>query len=90
MILSCRKETYSVPITSACLIHSTGQFRNGDTITVSSPVFSSFNYKSGAINTSEQFEVPLRLYGDTIVLTNGMKGTLHCNDSDIFNLYVEI
>ena len=104
MILSYRREDYPVPLTSTCLIHTTGMICDGGSVSVTSPVFASMNFTSGAINTSDQFDVTVRFSqktrednGEIIMLTDEMCsaigdifGTLHCEDSDTFNMYVVI
>ena len=91
MILSYRREDYPVPLTSKCIIHTTGNKRDGDIVSVTSPVFASMNFTSGAINTSDKFDVVLKLGVDeTITLTGYTYGTLHCEDSDTFSMYVSV
>ena len=93
-MLSYRQMTYHVPHTSKCIVHTTGTIRDGDTISVTSPVFSSINYKSGAINTSEAFNVTARVTNVNVVINNKPDGeffgTLVCDDDDIYNMYVRI
>ena len=90
MILSYRQSTYRVPHTSKCIIHTTGTIRDGDTISVTSPVFSSINY----INTTETFNVTARVTNEDGVINDqadgSFYGTLVCDDDDIFNMYVRI
>ena len=92
MVLSYRHEEYEVPLTSKCLIHTTGTIRDGDSVSVTSPVFASINYTSGAINTSDQFSLPIRI--DTpegyIKANDEFYGILHCDDNDTFNMYVTL
>ena len=92
MILSYRREDYPVPLTSKCLIHTTGTMSDGDSVSVTSPVFASMNFTSGAINTSDKFDVVLKLGSDqaTVQLTGNTYGTLHCEDNDTFNMYVSV
>ena len=104
MILSYRRENYQVPRTSTCLIHTTGMICDGGSVSVTSPVFASMNFTSGAINTSDQFDVTVKFSqqtrednGEIIMLTDEMRsaigdifGTLHCEDNDTFNMYVVI
>ena len=59
------------------------------------PVFSSINYTSGAINTTEAFNVTVRVFTKTKSFTNDQPdgscyGILVCDDDDIFNMYVKI
>ena len=90
MILSYKESVIKVPISSSCVIKTKGILRDGDTIAVSSPIFSSVDSSAGSINTSETFDVKLKLQStDAIDNTNGDTiGTLICTDNDLFNLYV--
>lgn len=95
MILSYRREDYPVPLTSKCLIHTTGNVRDGANVSVTSPVFASINYTTGAINTSDRFDVPIRFTtqnegNESIFLDGETYGTLHCEDNDTFNMYVSV
>ena len=92
MILSYRREDYPVPLSSKCLIHTTGTICDGDSVSVTSPVFASMNFTSGAINTSDQFSVPIRIENDyrKIVAKSEFYGILHCDDNDTFNMYVSV
>lgn len=100
MILSYRREDYPVPLTSKCMIHTpTGLIRDGANVSVTSPVFASMNFTSGAINTSDQFDVKIQFspqtrekYGEHLpdILSDEIYGTLHCEDNDTFNMYVTI
>ena len=101
MILSYRREAYPVPLTSKCIIHKpTGFICDGANVSVTSPVFASMNFTSGAINTSDRFDVKIKFspemreeYG-VLIPTDGLpdeiNGTLHCEDNDTFNMYVTI
>lgn len=91
MILSYRREDYPVPLTSRCLIHTTGMVCDGGFVSVTSPVFASMNFTSGAINTSDKFDIKLKLEnGESIQLDGNTYGTLHCEDNDTFNMYVSV
>lgn len=95
MMLSYRQPIYHVPHTSTCIIHTTGDICDGDVVSVTSPVFSSINFVSGAINTSERFNVPIRVISHGGSVTNNQtdgsfKGTLVCDDNDTFNMYVRV
>jgi hypothetical protein len=50
------------------------------------------NFTSGAINTSDQFSVPIRIENDDrkIVAKSEFYGILHCDDNDTFNMYVSV
>lgn len=84
-----RRNEYEVPLSSKCVIHTTGKLRDGDLVSVTSPVFASINFNSGAINMSDKFNVPIKT-NDTIVLDDETYGTLYCEDNDTFNMYVRV
>jgi hypothetical protein len=90
MILSYRDSGPQVPISSSCIIKTKGILRDGDIISVTSPLFSSVDYSSGAINTSETFDVKFSTSKSEGVNNEhgDMIGTLICTDNDLFNLYV--
>lgn len=93
MILSYRNEKFTIPHTSTCIIHTPGIISNGDIVTVTSPVFASTNFTSKAINMSDRFDVPIRFTNDQVHITNDggeLRGTLVCDDNDVFNMYVRI
>ena len=92
MILAYRRNEYNVPLTSKCLIHTTGLVRDGDSVSVTSPVFASMNFTSGAINTSDRFEVPIKVETDDglLRLSGEVYGTLHCEDNDTLNMHVTV
>ena len=90
MILSYRDSAPKVPISSSCIIKTKGILRDGDVISVTSPLFASVDYSSGAINTSETFDVKFTTSNpDGVNNEHGdLVGTLICTDNDLFNLYV--
>lgn len=91
MILSYRKEDYTVPWSSKCTIQKTKEVSDGDTVTITSPVFSSIDFLSGAVNTSETFNVPIHLeHSGTETVSIGQSVTLICPDDDTFNMYVTL
>lgn len=93
MILSYRKDTFTIPHTSTCVIHTLGKISDGDTVTVTSPVFSSTNFTSKAINMSDRFDVPVKVMNNTGYIINesdGLNATLVCDDNDVFNMYVRV
>lgn len=91
MILSYRDSAPKVPISSSCIIKTKGIIRDGDIVSVTSPLFASVDYSSGAINTSETFQVVFSTPKSEGVnnATGDMIGTLICTDNDLFNLYVK-
>lgn len=92
MVLSYRKDEYKMPITSSCIIHTDKEdVHDGELISISASVFSSVDFTSGALKTSETLEVPMRLYdGDPVTVFNGQSAILNCFDNDIFNMYVTL
>ena len=75
---------------------TTGTICDGDTVTVTSPIFSSIDFTSGCFNVTSTFEVPIKIQNDDkqIVIDHnaysvgGYPSTLVCDDNDIFNMYV--
>jgi hypothetical protein len=91
MLLSCNQQTFSIPRTSTCVIHSLGEFRDGDAVSITSPVFASTSFTSRAINMSEQFLAKLRITnGATVSVASETEATLICEDNDIFHMYVTL
>jgi len=92
MVLSYRQDEYKIPRKSSCIIHTDKEDAyNGDMITVSATVFASVDFTSGAVKTSETFEVPLRVYdGNPVTVFDGQSAILNCTDNDIFNMYVTL
>ena len=95
MLLSRKTDSFGIPHTSTCVIHTTGVINDGDTIEVTSPVFSSINFTSKAINMSDSFKVPVRILNEDRQVTNNEEdgsyyGTLVCDDDDVFGMYVRI
>lgn len=92
MILSHRKQSFALPLTSKCIIHTTGELNDGDIVSVTSPVFSSVNFTSRAINTSETFDV---VFHTSKTVVNDLKdgeffGRLEISDNDPFNMSVSV
>ena len=90
MLLSYRNDSFKVPHTSTCIIHTTGIINDGDVIEVTSPIFASTSFSSRAINMSDRFNVVARVSSGSVVNTDNMEGTLVCDDNDVFNMYVRI
>ena len=96
MLLSNRPGTFSIPHTSKCVIMTTGLIKDGDAISITSPIFSSTNFISNEINMSDQFDVVVKLRDPSNPIENDnnngqyMEGTLVCDDDDVFNMYVRI
>lgn len=91
MVLSYRKEDYSIPLTSECIIQSSKEVNDGDIITIIASVFASIDFKSGAVKTSETLDVPVKVYdGKPKRVSKGQSATLNCLDNDIANMYVTL
>ncbi len=95
MLLSRKNDSFGIPHTSSCVIHTKGIIKDNDTVEVSSPVFASINFSSKAMNMSDRFEVPIRILNDTRTVENNEPdgsfiGTLVCDDDDVFGMYVRI
>ena len=91
MVLSYRKEDYSIPFTSECIIQSSKEVNDGDMITIIASLFSSVDFSSGAVKTSETLEVPIRICdGKPKRVSIGQSATLNCSDDDIANMYVTL
>lgn len=90
MLLSYRKDTFEVPHTSKCSIHTKGVINDGDVVTISSPVFGSIDFASRAINLSNTFTVIARVSDKSITNDSVLEGTLVCDDNNVFDMYVRI
>lgn len=90
MLLSYRNDTFIVPHTSTCVIHTVGTINDGDIIEVTSPVFASTSFSSRAINMSDRFNVVARVASGSVTNDGEMKAVLVCDDNDVFNMYVRI
>lgn len=90
MILSNRVAEFPVPHTSTCVITTTGRIYDGDTVSIISPVFPSYNFSCYALNTSESFNVPIRIRNSNgyIDSDGNYRSTLVCDDNDTINMYV--
>lgn len=93
MLLSYRNDSFTVPHTSTCVIHTTGTINDGDVIEVTSPVFASTSFSTRAINMSDRFNVVARVSSGTIINDKpdgDFTGILVCDDNDVFRMYVRI
>lgn len=92
MLLSNNKNTFNVPHTSTCIIHTQGVIKDGSIVSVTSPIFASTNFTSRSINMSDRFNVPVRISNKSeYIINNGeLKATLICNDNDVFSMFVII
>ena len=93
MLLSYRTDSFAVPHTSTCIIHTTGEIKDGDMIDISSPIFTSTNFISRAIYMKETFSVVARVSSGSVINNEpdgSFKGIIVCDDDDVFNMYVRI
>lgn len=92
MLLSYRKDIFSIPLSSSCIIHTIGEIHDGDIVEITSPIFSSINYTSRAINMSDKISVPIKFMDSNKYMDSegNVKGTLMCDDNDISNMYVNV
>ena len=92
MILSLRASEFSVPHTSSCIITTKGTIKDGDTVSVISPVFPSHNMTVYSLKSSDSFEVPVKILNEsgTIESNGETTGTLVCDDNDVHHMYVRI
>ena len=90
MILTARGTNFKVPHTSTCTVRTVGQIHDGDTVRVTSPVFSSYNLIKNTVQTSNHFEVPVHLSDPTSVMESdgSLKAILVCNDNDTLHMFV--
>jgi len=92
MLLS--NNNFKIPHTSKCVVHTIGEICNGDIISITSPIFASTDFKSGAINMSERFNVRIKLDENQVIMNDKPDGeftaTLVCDDNDVFSMYVRI
>lgn len=96
MLLEYSSNDFKIPHTSACRIMNTGKLNDGDMVTITSPIFASIDYTSGAFNVKSTFEVPIRIQNadqsieivDDTTNVEGYPSTLVCDDNDIFHMYV--
>lgn len=89
MLMSYRNDAFVVPHTSTCIIHTAGTIVDGMMVEVTSPVFASTSFSTRAINLSNKFTVVARVNG-SVDSDGNLKGTLVCDDDDVFNMYVKI
>lgn len=86
-----RNNTFQIPRTSKCVVMSKGTIKDGDTIEVVSPIFSSVNFKERSLKTSSTISVPAKVISnDEGYVNNPTDGTLVCEDSDVESLVVEL
>ena len=90
MILTARGTDFKVPHTSTCTIRTVGLIHNGDTVRVTSPVFPSYNQIKNTVQSSDQFEVPIKLHDPSseLVSDGNLEAILVCNDNDTTTMFV--
>lgn len=96
MILSYRKNEFSIPESSRCVVHTTGIIKKGDVVSITSPIFTSVDFNTGAVNMSERFDVPVSSVSNADGSFVNDKadgkcfGVLRCYDNDPFRMFVEL
>jgi len=90
MILSLRKKSFSVPLSTKCIIHTKGQLNSGDIVEVTSPLFPSINYNVKTLELTETLSIPLRTNLKDVHGDGKLEAYLHCNDNDVFHMYVQV
>lgn len=101
MLLQYYPVNFKIPHTSTCIIKAPKELNDGDTVTVTSPLFSSIDFTSNQFNLSSGLDLPLRRPLDSAPEVyicdeyelNGypdVQATLVCDDNDVFNMYVKI
>lgn len=92
MLISSEANTFSIPHTSTCIIHTKGVIKDKSIVSITSPIFSSTNFTSRSINMSAKFDIPIRVLNKEGYITNvdKIEATLVCNDNDVFNMHVLI
>lgn len=79
-----------IPRSSKCYITNRGVIKDGDVISVISPIFSSMDYSSRAVQLSESFDVVFRTSNEEgiNITDDNNEAVLNSEDQDIDNLYV--
>lgn len=79
-----------IPRSSKCYILNRGLIKNGDVISVTSPIFSSINYSSRAINLSESIDVRFSTSNENgiEIKDDNNEAYLNSKDQDVSNMYV--
>lgn len=92
MLLSSRKMSVTIPQSSTCIIKTVGELKDGDIVSVISPVFASADFQSGSIVTTETFDVPVYINNDEhkIVSDGNLEGLLESQDNDVFDMRVTV
>lgn len=78
-----------IPRSSKCYITNRGDIHDGDVISVISPIFSSMDYSSRAVQLSESLNAVFHTIKDSVTITDDNNEAYLCSeDQDINNLYV--
>jgi len=79
-----------IPHSSRCYITNRGIINDGDIISVISPLFSSMDYSSRAVQLSESFDVVFRTSetGGINITDEDNEAVLNSEDQDINHMYV--
>lgn len=91
-MLSSRQLNVIIPQASKCIIKTEGELRDGDIVSVISPVFASTDLQSGSIVMTEAFDVPIKIDNEEhkIVSDGNLEGILESQDNDVFNMLVSV
>ena len=89
MILS-NIQTFVVPHTSTCIVHTHGVIKNGDKIEISSPTFPSFDLTTNALTSASKFFVEMKITNPNgyIETDEDFEAILVCDDNDVTSMYV--
>lgn len=78
-----------IPKSSKCYITNRGDIHDGDIISVISPIFSSMDYSSRAVQLSESLNAVFHTIKESVTITDDNNEAYLCSeDQDINNLYV--
>ena len=92
MLLQNRAVNISVPHSSMCYVHTRGLINDGDLVSITSPIFASTDFRTGAIRLTETFDVRIRTNQSFFIDETNQTfiAELICDDNDIENMYVRI
>lgn len=79
-----------IPVSSKCYINNRGIIKDGDIISVMSPIFASINYTSKVTNLEDSFDVVFRTSkSEGVVITDdNNEAFLNSDDQDVEHLFV--
>lgn len=90
-VILSKNDAFPVARTSKCDVISKGTIKDGDTIEVVSPIFSSVNFKEKSLKTSSTISVPAKIVSNNNGYVNDPEtGRLICEDSDVDSMFVEL